>query len=59
VFALYFLREMKGRPAHGQHPPASLSGDAVANFSGNLGINHASGTNNLQSNRLSMAVANP
>ncbi|HTV85244.1 MAG TPA: hypothetical protein VME63_07555 [Dyella sp.] len=38
---------------------SSLKGNVAANFSGNLGINQASGTGNLQSNSLSMAVANP
>jgi hypothetical protein len=37
----------------------SLKGNVAANFSGNLGINQASGSANLQSNSLSMAVANP
>jgi hypothetical protein len=38
---------------------STLKGNVAANFSGNLGINQASGTGNLQSNSLSMAVANP
>lgn len=36
---------------------ASLSGDAFANASGNIGVNVAAGTGNLQSNSLAMAVA--
>ncbi|QGT78476.1 adhesin [Guyparkeria halophila] len=36
---------------------ASLLGNAFANASGNIGVNVASGTGNLQSNALSMAVA--
>ncbi len=36
---------------------ASLAGSAFANASGNIGVNVASGTGNLQSNSLSMAVA--
>ncbi|PBJ84225.1 adhesin [Lysobacteraceae bacterium NML93-0399] len=38
---------------------ASLSGDAFANASGNIGVNVAAGSGNLQSNSLSMAVAQP
>ena len=38
---------------------STLKGNVAANFSGNLGINQASGSANLQSNSLSMAVANP
>jgi hypothetical protein len=38
---------------------STLKGNVAANFSGNLGINQASGTGNLQGNSLSMAVANP
>jgi hypothetical protein len=37
---------------------ATLSGDVLSNASGNIGLNQASGTGNLQSNSLSMAVAN-
>jgi hypothetical protein len=38
---------------------ANLSGDVLSGASGNIGLNQASGTGNLQSNSLSMAVANP
>ncbi|GLQ52664.1 hypothetical protein ACFFJT_21050 [Dyella flava] len=38
---------------------ANLSGDVLSGASGNIGVNQASGTGNLQSNSLSMAVANP
>lgn len=38
---------------------ASLSGSAFSNASGNIGVNVASGTGNLQANSLSMAVAQP
>jgi len=37
---------------------ANLSGDVLSGASGNIGVNQASGTGNLQSNSLSMAVAN-
>ncbi|GFZ92450.1 hypothetical protein [Dyella caseinilytica] len=37
---------------------ANLSGDVLSGASGNIGLNQASGTGNLQSNSLSMAVAN-
>jgi hypothetical protein len=37
----------------------NLSGDVLSGASGNLGLNQASGTGNLQSNSLSMAAANP
>jgi hypothetical protein len=37
---------------------ANLSGDVISGASGNIGLNQASGTGNLQSNSLSMAVAN-
>ncbi|MBE1160406.1 hypothetical protein [Dyella acidiphila] len=37
---------------------SSLSGSVLAGASGNIGLNQASGTGNLQSNSLSMAVAN-
>lgn len=36
---------------------ASLSGDAFSKASGNIGVNVAAGTGNLQSNSLSMAVS--
>lgn len=36
---------------------ASLSGNAFANASGNIGVNVAAGTGNMQANTLSMAVA--
>lgn len=36
---------------------ASLSGDALRNASGNIGVNITSGTNNLQGNHLSIAAA--
>ncbi|MFO7808774.1 hypothetical protein, partial [Guyparkeria sp.] len=36
---------------------AALYGNAFQNASGNIGVNVASGTGNLQSNSLSMAVA--
>ena len=38
---------------------ASLSGDAFQHATGNIGVNVASGTGNLQANTLSMAVAQP
>jgi hypothetical protein len=38
---------------------ASLSGDAFQNASGNIGVNVASGTGNLQANSLALAVAQP
>lgn len=38
---------------------AGLSGSAFSGASGNIGVNLASGTGNLQSNSLSMAVAQP
>jgi len=38
---------------------ASLSGNAFQNASGNIGVNVASGTGNLQANSLSLAVAQP
>jgi hypothetical protein len=38
---------------------ASLSGNAFQNATGNIGVNVASGTGNLQANTLSMAVAQP
>ena len=38
---------------------ASLSGSAFSNASGNVGVNVAAGTGNLQANSLSMAVAQP
>ncbi|UGB37728.1 adhesin [Frateuria soli] len=38
---------------------ASLSGNAFQNATGNIGVNVASGTGNLQANSLSMAVAQP
>ncbi|MDC7806879.1 adhesin [Luteimonas sp BLCC-B24] len=38
---------------------AGLSGSAFSNASGNIGVNVASGTGNLQANSLSMAVAQP
>jgi hypothetical protein len=37
---------------------ANLSGDVLSGATGNIGLNQASGTGNLQSNSLSMAVAN-
>lgn len=37
---------------------ANLSGDVLSGASGNIGLNQAAGTGNLQSNSLSMAVAN-
>jgi hypothetical protein len=37
---------------------ANLSGSVLNGASGNIGLNQASGTGNLQSNSLSMAVAN-
>ncbi|HEY0333979.1 MAG TPA: adhesin [Stenotrophomonas sp.] len=38
---------------------ASLSGNAFASASGNIGVNVASGTGNLQANSLALAVAQP
>lgn len=38
---------------------ASLSGSAFSGASGNIGVNIAAGTGNLQANSLSMAVAQP
>lgn len=38
---------------------AGLSGGAFANASGNIGVNVASGTGNLQANSLALAVAQP
>lgn len=38
---------------------ASLSGNAFENASGNIGVNIASGTGNLQANSLALAVAQP
>ncbi len=38
---------------------ASLSGNAFQNASGNIGVNVASGTGNLQANSLALAVAQP
>ena len=38
---------------------ASLSGDAFARASGNIGVNVSAGTGNQQANSLSMAVAQP
>lgn len=38
---------------------ASLSGSVAEDASGNIGLNQAAGTGNLQSNSLSMAAANP
>jgi len=38
---------------------ASLSGNAFENASGNIGVNVASGTGNLQANSLALAVAQP
>jgi len=38
---------------------AALSGSAFANASGNIGVNVASGTGNLQANSLALAVAQP
>ncbi|MBN6149631.1 adhesin [Xanthomonas sp. AmX2] len=38
---------------------ASLSGSAFANASGNIGVNVAAGTGNLQANSLALAVAQP
>lgn len=38
---------------------AGLSGSAFSNASGNVGVNIAAGTGNLQANSLSMAVAQP
>lgn len=38
---------------------ASLSGSAFATASGNIGVNVASGTGNLQANSLALAVAQP
>lgn len=38
---------------------ASLSGSAFSGASGNIGVNVASGTGNLQSNALALAVAQP
>jgi hypothetical protein len=38
---------------------ASLSGNAFQHATGNIGVNVASGTGNLQANTLSMAVAQP
>lgn len=38
---------------------AHLGGNALANASGNIGVNIASGTNNLQNNSMAMAVARP
>lgn len=37
----------------------NLSGSVLANASGNIGLNQASGTGNLQSNSLAMGVSNP
>jgi hypothetical protein len=37
---------------------ANLSGGVLGNASGNIGVNQASGTGNLQSNSLSLAAAN-
>jgi hypothetical protein len=37
---------------------AALGGDALRNASGNIGVNIAAGTNNLQGNHLSIAAAN-
>lgn len=38
---------------------ASLSGSAFSNASGNIGVNVASGTGNMQANSLAMAVGRP
>ncbi len=38
---------------------AGLSGNAFSNASGNIGVNVASGTGNLQANSLALAVAQP
>ncbi len=38
---------------------ASLSGSAFSNASGNIGVNVAAGTGNLQANSLALAVAQP
>ncbi|MFC3651852.1 hypothetical protein ACFONN_09875 [Dyella humi] len=38
---------------------ASLSGHVLANASGNIGLNQAAGTGNMQSNSLAMGVSNP
>lgn len=38
---------------------ASLSGDAFRSASGNIGVNVAAGTGNLQANSLALAVAQP
>ena len=38
---------------------AGLSGSAFSSASGNIGVNVAAGTGNLQANSLSMAVAQP
>ena len=38
---------------------ATLSGNAFQNASGNIGVNVASGTGNLQANSLALAVAQP
>ena len=38
---------------------ASLSGHVLAGASGNLGLNQAAGTGNMQSNSLAMGVSNP
>jgi len=38
---------------------ASLSGSAFAGASGNIGVNVASGTGNLQANSLALSVAQP
>lgn len=37
----------------------TLSGSVIANASGNIGINQAAGTGNMQSNSLAMGVSNP
>jgi hypothetical protein len=37
----------------------SLSGHVLANASGNIGLNQAAGTGNMQSNSLAMGVSNP
>lgn len=38
---------------------ANLSGNVLANASGNIGLNQAAGTGNMQSNSLAMGVSNP
>lgn len=38
---------------------AELSGSALSGASGNIGVNVAAGTGNLQANSLSMALAQP